>query len=332
MGNTMAYRRSNGKGSRKMQPAVMQIGILVPAGESYVDLALCASIINRRGYKQECTSWAVGQFELFNSPGATGLVRIEKAPQSWVAQNAYTKSKALYDRMNDQVLDTEPDISGKWADFKIGLDSDHVLSEIQDSNNLGGTILTPVITAGGASVFTQADFNGAVAPIADWDFSILEIPNDPTSGTTTGYTMHLVGPDVATSKSLIEGYARSRARPRQNDPNVPITEGWMNELFDVGEQLEEIRDNLDQHNDRPPYALADGSVQEFYPGGGQEFPGLQTHSFCNFSATTVSGKNTIMGGVFDYGLMKLTNETDSPVSMIIHMLPGSHRGYMVEMI
>ena len=327
----MAYRRSKGKGRRKPQPAVMQIGLVVPAGESYVDLALCASIINRRGYKQECTSWAVGQFELFNSPGATGLVRIEKAPQTWVAQNAYTKSKALWDEMNQQVLETQPDISGKYADFKIGLDADHVLQSIQDSNNPGGTILTPAIIAGGATTFTIADFNGALPPVADWDLSKLEIPNDPVSGTTTGYTMHLVGDNSPTSKGLITGYAFSRSRPNAREPNVPTVEGWMNELFDDGEQLLEIRDNISEDNDRAPYPVADG-FNEFYAGGANEFGGLQTHSFCNFSATTVSGKNTIMGGVFDYGLMKITNDTDASVTMIIHMLPGSHRGYMVEMI
>ncbi len=330
----MAYRRSNGKGRRKLQPAAMQISLIVPDGESYVDLALCASILNRRGYKQECTSWAVGQFELFSAADSGGVLRIDKAPETWVAENAYTKSRALWTRMNEQVLEDEPGISGAYADFKIGLDANHVVASIQDSNNTGGTILTPVIVdINNVSQFTGADFNGAVAPVADWDFSKLEIPNDPTTGTTTGYTMHLVGANTPGSKGLIAGYELSRARPNQIDPNVPTQEGWMNELFDDGQQLMDIRDNLHADNDRAPYPVgAETGPSAFYPGGANELSGLQTHSFCNFTPTTVSGKNSIMGGVFNYGLMKLTNTTGAPMSMIIHLLPGNHRGYMVEMI
>ena len=66
----MAYRRSNGKGRRKLQPAVMQMEFTIPQDESYIDLALAASILNRRGYKQQMTTWAVAQFELF----ATGRI------------------------------------------------------------------------------------------------------------------------------------------------------------------------------------------------------------------------------------------------------------------
>lgn len=335
MGRAMAYRRSNGKGRRKrMQPAVMQLSYIVPSGVSYVDLALGASIVNRRGYKQQDSTWAVAQFEVFNASASdTGTFAIEKLPETWVMSNAYTKSKALWHKMNDQVLETEPDISGAYSDFKIGMDSNHVTESIQDSGNESGRILTPGIVDAltGDVIYTNADFNGAVAPVADWDFSKLEIPNDPASGVTTGYTMHAVGPNTAGSKGLIAGYELSRARPNQIDPNVPGAEGWMNELFDDGEQLEDIRDNLAADNDRAPYPVgAETGSSAFYPGGANELTGLQQHSFCNFSSTTVSQKNSVMGGLFPCGLIKFNNATGANLSVIIHMVPGNHRGYMVE--
>ncbi len=333
MGRTMAYRRSNGKGRRKLQPAAMQISLIVPDGESYVDLALCASILNRRGYKQQCTNWAVGSFEVFQAASPGGVLRIDKAPETWVAQNAYTKSKALWDQMNDQILEDEPGIQGKYHDFKIGLDANHVLSDFQDASNPTGRILTPVIVdINNVSQFTGADFNGAAG--ADWDFSKLTIPNDGgVTGVTADYMMHLVGPDAGASKGLIAGYELSRSRPNQVDPNVPRSEGWMTELFDDGQQMDDLRDNINDDNDRPPYRLgAETGSSAYYPGGANDLSGLQTHSFCNFTGTTVSGKNTIMGGVFNYGLMKLTNSTGEAMSLIIHLIPGDHRGYMVEMI
>ncbi len=303
----------------------------IPQDASYIDLALAASILNRRGYKQQMTTWAVASFELFGA--GTGTVNILKLPETWVMDNAYTKSKALWHRMNEQVLDTEPDISGAYADFKIGMDSNHVAQSIQDSANATGRILTPKVIDSdtGALVLTGADFNGITAPVADWDFSKLEIPNDPASGVTTGYTMHAVGANTASSKGLIAGYELSRARPNQIDPNVPGSEGWMNELFDDGEQLDDIRDNLAADNDRAPYPVgAETGSAAYYPGGANEFSGLQQHSFCNFTTTTVSGKNSIMGGLFGCGLMKINNQTGADVSMIIHLVPGNHRGYLVE--
>ena len=107
--------------------------------------------------------------------------------------------------------------------------------------------------------------------------------------------------------------------------------GWMNQLFDDGEQLEEIRDDLVFDNDRPPYALGGtGTGPAYYPGGANEQPTLQFHSLCNFTNTTISQRNTIMGGMFRNGLMKITNLVDNAIVCILHMVPGEHRGYMVE--
>ena len=322
-------RKYGRKGRRKQTPAVMQLTFKVPAGASYVDLALAASIANRRGYKQENTKWAVASFEFFQSAGLdAGTVSIQKLPETWVLDNAYTKTKALYDRMNDQVLDVEPGIEGAYADFKIAMDVEHLTQSIQDTANPTGRILTPVTQN---MAFTVGDFNGAVQPVADWDFSILTIPNDGAVGTTGEYRIHAVGPDVPTSKGMIAGYELSRSRPAQIDPNVPANNGWMGDIFDVGSQLDELKNNIENENDRAPYPVgAEGGAAAFYPGGATELPELQIHSFCNFSLSTVSGKNVIMGGVFRNGLIKIENGTGTDVSMIMHMVPGTHRGYLVE--
>ena len=325
----MAYRRSNGKiRNKKQEPAVMQMSFAIPEGDSYIDLALAASIVNRRGYKQQDMSWGVAQFELLSTN--PGIVRVDKLPETWVYKNAYVKSKALWEKMNDQVLDEEPSIQGKWHDFKINMDYDMSNSLIQCNAQPTGTILTPVQVVAGVNQWTLADFTGGVPP-ADWNYSEVTIPNDPTSGVTTTYSLHAVGPDVAgASKGMISGYARSRSRVQNPDPNVPTAEGWMNDLFDTGEQLEELRDIIVDDNDRPPYANPSSGSAEYYPGGSQEQPVLQTHSFCNFTGTTVSGKNTIMGGMFQNGLIKINNTTGSVVSLILHLLPGDNRGYFCE--
>ncbi len=320
----MARGRNNNKMTRR-EPAVMQMNIVIPTGTSYVDLNLCASLLNRRAYKQQDTSWAVAQFELLGA--GTGEVVVGKLPETWVMENAYKKTLALWDKMNDQVLDTEPGIEGKYHDFKIYMDVDMAAETIQDQSNPTGRILTPLV----GGVNTAADFSAGAAPIADWDWSILTIPNDPASGTTSEYTIHALGADAPGSKGIIAGYELSRARPASIDPNVPTAQGWMNDLFDDGEQLEELRDNLDTQNDRAPYPVgAETGSSAFYPGGPNEFDGVQVHSFCSFTSTTVSNKNTIQGGMFNLGLIKFENLSGATVNTIIHLMPGKHRGYLVE--
>ncbi len=307
------------------------MNFLAPAGDSYIDLALAASIANRRGYKQQDMTWGVAQFELFGSPASSGSVVIEKLPETWVYHNAYTKSKALWNEMNDQVLDTQESIRGSYADFKVYMDSDQQLQTIQDAGNPAGTILTPIQVVGGVNTFTNADFSAAGPPRADWEWSQLTLPNDPATGTTTSYYIHAVGADTATSKGMIAGYAASRSRPHTTDPNVPTINGWMNELFDDGDQLDDLKDIIEGDNNRPPYPVgSESTATDFYPGGSTEQTGLQTHSFCNFTTTTVSSKNSIMGGLFQNGLIKIRNNSGANVTVLIHLMPGDHRGYYCE--
>lgn len=321
----MARGRNRNKMTRT-QPAAMQIELIVPSGTSYVDLNLCASLVNRRAYKQENTNWMISGFEFLASSAATGTVVIGKLQETWITENAYKKSRALWNEMQNQVLDDEPGIQGKYHDFKVYLNDDMRQQTIQSDGNPGGKILTPFI--GG---WTLADFTGAAPPRADWDWSTIQIPNDSAPGTTDEYRLHVVGPDTASSKGLITGYAKSRSRPQEQDPNVPTGEGWMTELFDVGNNDEEIRDDLVDQNDRPPYALfGAASSREVYPGGSEEYDDLQVHGFCNFTSTTVSSKNSIQGGMFGLGMMKLQNNTDIALNLLIHLVPGTHRGYMVE--
>lgn len=312
---------------RKMQPAVLSMEFLVPTGTSYVDLALAASIVNRRAYSQQY-KYTVAGFELLGS--TTGTFAIGKLPETWVYQNAYTKARAMWNEMQAQVLENEDGIQGKYHDFKIYLNAAMRAEQIQCSITPDGKILTPIDSTM-VDPFTLANFTASAQPRANYDFATVQIPNDTGPGGTVEYDLVALGPSNANCKGIIEGYAKSRQRPQEQDPNVSPGEGWMNELFDVGEQLDNIRDDIVDDNDRPPYALfGAATTREGYPGGSEEQTGVQIHSFCNFTTTTVSGKNSIMGGVFQNGLMQLDNNTTDVVSMIIHMVPGNHRGYLCE--
>lgn len=324
----MARGRNNNKLTKrnKTQPAVLTLTYIVPTGDSYIDLACSMSIANRRAYSQQFKP-AVAGMTLYTEAAASGAFKTYVLPDTWVMDNAYTKTRALWNEMNDQVLDTETDIQGKYHDFKIAMDVGMTTATIQSAGNPAGTILTPADEFGN---LTAADFVGGVAPVGDWDYSQLTIPNDPASGVTSEYFIHAVGADTAGSKGMIAGYELSRARPQNIDPSVP-QQGWMTSLFDVGEQLDELRDNLEAQNDRAPYPVgANTGSTAFYPGGPNELPGLQAHDLALVTATTIGGKTQIPGCMPQCGLIKITNDTGQVANLQIHLMPGKHRGYLCE--
>lgn len=316
----------------KIEPAPQTLTFLVPAGVSYIDLSLAASIANRRFYRQGL-NWAVDGFTLYAS--GTGGFNILKIPDTWPAANAWKKSYHLWSKMNDQVLDDEPGIEGRYHDFKVAADQDMSSASIQDQGNPTGTILTPASgdVAGLLPIpacFTQADFSGGGAAIdSQWAYSTIQVPNDPVAGTTVEKSLHFVGGDTATKVGLINGYEQSRARPNSPDPNSPTAEGWMNDLFDVGMQLEELRDDLVADNDQAPYPVGTAG-SAYYPGGSHEFPGMSMHSAALITATTVGGKTSIRGGNFYCGLIKVLSTVDANAILQIHLVPGSHRGYLAQ--
>lgn len=310
---------------------------VIPEGVSYVDLGLCASIMNRRAYEQGL-DWAVQgfTFHTVNPAVPVGTLTISKLQDTWVTQNAWVKSKALWEEMNDQVLDVEPGIEGKYSDFKVLLEYDMKAAVIQTSSSLAGTILTPYVSEMGTNnpIHTAASYTGGAIE-SEWEYSTVEIPNDPTSGVTTEYSLHMIGGLTADSKGIIEGYSRSRTRPQAEEPNVPTSESWMNDLFDVGEQLEEIRDDLIADNDRAPYPVGEGA-NAYYPGGNFELDGLEIHDNVFVTATTVGGKTNMPGGVFRCGMFRINRflgtEGEPGCVLCVSLVPGKHRGYLAEKV
>lgn len=346
----MARNTRRSRGLKKIQPAPLTMSFastttVLPGevGTYYVDLALCASILNRRGYKQQHGDWAVSSIKFTGI--YPGNITVSTAPNTWTAHNAYVKARAMWNEMNDQVEDTNGDISGKYADFKIGLDSLMLDQNIQQLDNAGvpttGSILTPRDSNG---LLTTADFTDANAPKADWDYSTIQVPNDPASGVTTEYQLHLTGASdvVGLKMGIIQGYGLSRQRPQLDEPNTPgstSSADWMTALFDTGEAFEEIKDDLINDNDRPPYAVGSpGGNAEYYPGGSNELTGNELVDLVkmtgNYDGSGLS-QGTSTGFMARHGLIRIdfqngSTETSQNLVFQIHLVPGSYRGYMVE--
>jgi hypothetical protein len=318
----------------KIQPAVMRMWFHIDANNSrnYIDLSLAASAANRRFYRQG-HEWAIASMSLHTPGTVLGEFDVSKVPDTWVAENAYTKSKALWMASQDQVLDEQPSIKAKYRDFKVFLDQEMTTADKQAVSNspaADGDILLPV------------DRNNQIAKYGEWNYSSIQFPEDGGSSPPDAAVLHFLGADYTigpdqVSKGMIHGYGLSRVRPQDIDPNVPGDGGWMNEVFDVASNLEEVREDIEQENNVPPYRVGvAGEEEEYYPGGENNQTDSALHSVGFVSDTTVGGKTHIEGGLFKCGLVRfdwdfITDSTD-PVSMFlcVDFVPGMTKGYMAE--
>jgi len=319
----------------KLQPAPMKMTFeLEDSGVAFIDLSWAASILNRRAYKQGLR-WYVSSMTIYAN-GVNRSVRVATLQNNWVTFQAWKKGKAMWDKMNDQVLDNEDGIQGRYHDFKIFMDRTHLVNYANngvqdDSGSLGKTLLPVVYNPNsGAPIWPSADNR-------EWNYSEYFIPQDGGALPPVEASVTMNGGSnlatAANSVGLISGYALSRARPNIVDPNAPVSSGdsWMNALFDVGGNDLEIRDNLVDENDQAPYPIiGDTSGQERYPGGESNLSGLElvTPPITSSAGTDYSGRTVIPGFAAPCGLIAL--KTDGSVTIQVELVPGFHRGYMVD--
>ena len=335
----------------KIQPAVMKFvfkpdksidqasagpGIVPGTGTYYVDLSQVASILNRRFYRQGL-NWAVSGIKLKTTavingveyPQAqSGAVRVSKLPNTWVMSNAWEKSFRAWQQMIKDATDDQgaESIKGKFLDYKIFADAKH--------HNLGSDAnLLPI------------DNDENVASPGEWTMSDFAIP--VTGGTVTDYELIAVGPNDPgagasgkDAKSIIQGYADSRALPYVQDPNVPddASLNWMAQVFNEGtQQTTAVIGMLEVAGDQAPYPYEnDGTnTDTMYPGGETQLKALEIHSRELITGTTIGNTTYLEGGNFPCGLIKIEIDNyDGTYQMqpeiTLTMVAGTHRGYLAE--
>ena len=278
-------------------------------GTSYIDLSQCASILNRRFYRQGL-NWAVSGMSVFAN-GTNKTVRVATLQKNWVTFNAWKKGFALWQKMNQQVLDEEPSVKAKYHDFKIFMDRSHMTNYIESGEqddvavSAFKTLLPVVASPADGSSLLPSDTN------REWEYSRYVVPQSGGAApaeevriTMNGATSY--GPAVANNNvALISGYGLSRSRPNIIDPNAPETsdDSWMTALFDMAATDEEIRDNLVEENDQAPYPLiGDSSGQERYPGGESNLSGLEIVSppITSSAGTDYAGRTNLPGFTAPY--------------------------------
>lgn len=315
-------KRSSKRAVSKIEPAVTTLNYEIqvsPTGTpNFIDLAADLSNLNRRLYRQGM-QYAVGGLTFTEDlPQITrGLdISVFTAGNTWITHNAWKKGQALWMEMQNEVLESNPSVAGKWRDFKV------LLAEDQAFGN------------------TRKALDGLAAawPTGqEWVRSVFVVPQhdvDPATGQVLPaqeWTACLVGPDDVGSNvfSLVKAYEESRATVNQNVPNVPaaLPNSFYLQLQDDGSQDPELAVVVERENDEPPYAMGVGE----YPGGS---------AFGATGALTrvgrgVMNENTptmnMPGFTAECGLLKIAATSSAGTANVrlqVHLIPGEYKGVM----
>ena len=329
-------RRSNGM--KKIQPSELTLNfVLTDQTNAFIDISQCASLVNRRFYRQGI-NWVVKGFSLHNLTGSQGSCQISKLPSTWVMSNSWEKSFRAWQKMNNEALEESASVRPRFLDFKIYADVKH--HELGYGANLVPFVINPdtgvneLLTAG------------------EWEPSKMEIPTGSAGaqGATASREMIAVGPNYPglgasglDAVSLVEGYAASRGLPNVLDPNAPADaadvdgfnpDNWLSATFNEGTtQIESVIEDMINENNIAPYPFeGDGAhLDTMYPGGANQASAMVLHDQLNVTGTTVSNVVRGRGGQFPCGLVRVRYDATLDGAFLqIHLVPGSHRGYLCE--
>ena len=116
---------------KKIEPAVQTLTFVIQATDTgkevwHADLSQCASIMNRRFYRQGI-NWAVSGFKILSSSGSSGQISINKLPNTWIVSNSWEKGFRAWQRQQREVIEdgTQESTMAKFNDFKIFMNTDH---------------------------------------------------------------------------------------------------------------------------------------------------------------------------------------------------------------
>jgi hypothetical protein len=216
----------------------------------FISIAKALSIVNRKFYRAG-VYYYVNSVEVYNN--SVGLLDIHTLPDNWITKNAHARAFKLYQKMN--ALPQEAGASGyrgKYHDFKVYM---------SDQHRQRGDVNPSLYDINAQNQVFQAD---------NWDYSqfVSADDNQDGSGDADEFVVHMLGdhvnaqgnsgaiPSGWASIGLIKSYMESRATVQAGpllDSDLP--EDPLINVFDFSseEQMNDILENLDQHNDAPPY-------------------------------------------------------------------------------
>lgn len=278
------------------------------AGSSYIDLAKDLSIVNRRLYRQG-RDYHVKRVTIVSTttPNLGNKVSIGAIPDGWVSRNAWRRGFDTWTKMNrDALHNTSKSVTSTWHDFKIYLNA--------------------AMTAG---VATPKDMDGNTYSPGEWSYSKYVSPD---LGVVDEFGVYMLGDHSGAAGAwnyvgLIKSYAESRATVQVGSPLVPSPANTdpLTNVFDYGETIDDVIDNIEEENDEAPYNTF------VYPGeaGNGEGPITVGNGTLNEGRLVLGGFNAIAGLLRIDLISTVPNDA---FDVIVELAPGKYRGIAAEVI
>jgi hypothetical protein len=280
----------------------------------------------------------------------TCTVKVAALPYTWVTAEAWEASFRAWQKLNRRAMaDDEDSEAARYLDFKVFFDSQHADAGSDDET----TVLQPVGHLAGT---------GSSDVGYEWIYSQVNIPEDLDIA-QGGYQLHMIGDNDfvgGNSLGMIHNYALSRARPQDEDPNMPVDDlgqlggSYLNLMFDfAGGSLQDVIEEVVGDNNEPPYPVgmstnvAGQPTGEFYPGGANFLGAADQHEYARTSiynnqastSANLEANGFLPGAILPLGLLRMTviNHDSGGLALQVYadMVPGERRGYttisMLEM-
>jgi len=306
---------------KKIDPAVRYLRYELTNSETpgtetshYIDLARDLSAINRRLYRQG-RDYHVKKITVVssNTPNGGNRVSASVLPNSWPVRMGWTRGFRLWNEMNKNAKNATNSISGTWSDFKVDLTRDFQIARA------AGNLLDPKDNGGNDVLAGEWEYSAFVGPVSG-------------GGTPDTYSIHMLGDHVGsagayTSVGLVQSYGDGRATVTSPSPDVPagLDADPLVNLFDYGDTINTIIDDLEFQNDTPPYDQYD------YPGDGDNMPKPLIAQ-----DTVISDGKGVMGSFYAVcGLIEFETKSAIPedvYSVLVELAPGNYRGIKAEAI
>ncbi len=291
----------------------------------WFDLFSHLSLVNRRMYRQG-QQLHIKKITISSRNTVNGAATASTAPTSWVTHGAHKLAFKLWMEMRKghggapgSGLPTSV-TPATWADFKVYLSDNHRVA-------LPDQLPVPLDMAGNPVLETNSE----------WVYSKYQSPDNAGGVAPDEFTVHLLGADDGAapnivSAGIIQGYEDSRRTVEQDKTDDGMnTDTWMIKLFDDGETLDEIADDLRADGDLPPYELTR------YPGGAanMSFPVIQQqklivqHGAGNATSGGTAPSVTLGNIVAPCGLLRLDLLSDvesDTFDILIEIQEGSAKG------
>lgn len=308
-------KRSSKKTVRALTPAVRYLryelttsGTPGTENSHYIDLARDLSIVNRRLYRQG-RDYHVKKISIVSSdtPNLGNRISVAVVPDSWVSKSAHKRAFNVWNKMNKEASENlAGDVQGTWADFKVYLSNDM----------RGATLPLPLDNGGNAGLLNE------------WVYSQMVTPDG--TATADEFELHMLGDHsgAAGSRSsvgLIKSFGESRATVNNDDPTVPgdASDDPLVNVFDYGTTVDDVVDNLEFNNDRPPYDIPS------YPGDELNMAKpIITQDTVIVDGRANMGSFTAMCGLLEFEI-KSAIPSDT-FSVLVELAAGKYRGVKSE--